>query len=106
MPISGRTAPASTPKVPVRVSAAIAFLTSNLEIPNCRAIAEGLTPDLRAARTAFNLPLVSETAGSFACSDGLVVRLHHLLPTLPKGTHCILRLRYSSSGNLPNESHH
>jgi hypothetical protein len=39
---------------------ASAFLTSDCEIPNCRAIAEGLTPALKAARTAFSLPVVNE----------------------------------------------
>jgi hypothetical protein len=39
-----------------------ALLTSDCEIPNCRAIAEGLTPALKAARTAFSLPVVSAPA--------------------------------------------
>jgi hypothetical protein len=39
---------------------ASAFPTSDCEIPNCRAIAEGLTPALKAARTAFSLPVVNE----------------------------------------------
>ena len=51
-----------------RPSLASAFLTSDCEIPNCRAIAEGLTPALKAARTAFNLPVVNEPA---ACSAGV-----------------------------------
>ena len=39
---------------------ASAFLTSDCEIPNCLAIAAGLTPALKAARTAFSLPVVNE----------------------------------------------
>src|SRR6516162_2968370 len=37
------------------------------EIPNCRAIREGVTPALKAARTAFNMPCVkgTETASTF-----------------------------------------
>jgi hypothetical protein len=49
-----------------RPSVESAFLTSDCEIPNCRAIAEGLTPALKAARTAFSLPVVSEPAPSSA----------------------------------------
>jgi len=45
-------------------SVASAFLTSDCEIPNFRAIAEGLTPALNAARTAFSLPFVSECPAS------------------------------------------
>jgi hypothetical protein len=41
-------------------SVARAFLTSAWEIPNSRAIAEGFTPTLKAARTAFSLPVVNE----------------------------------------------
>jgi hypothetical protein len=41
-----------------RPSVASAFLISDCEIPNCRAIALGLTPALKAARTAFSLPVV------------------------------------------------
>src|SRR5450830_587667 len=37
-------------------SLASAFLTSDWETPNCRAIRDGLTPALKAARTAFNFP--------------------------------------------------
>ena len=47
---------------------ASAFLTSDCEIPNCLAIAEGLTPALKAARTAFSLPVVNESARSSAAS--------------------------------------
>jgi hypothetical protein len=43
-----------------RPSEASAFLTSVCEIPNWRAIAEGLTPALKAARTAFSLPVVRD----------------------------------------------
>jgi hypothetical protein len=39
---------------------ASAVLISVCEMPNCRAIAEGLTPALKAARTAFSLPVVNE----------------------------------------------
>ena len=45
---------------------ASAFLTSDCEIPNCRAITEGLTPALNAARTALSLPVVNEPAPSSA----------------------------------------
>ena len=44
---------------------ASAFRTSDCEIPNCRAIRDGVTPTLKAARTAFNFPLVN---GSGTCS--------------------------------------
>src|SRR6478736_2035883 len=49
-----------------RVPRANAFLTSDCEIPNFLAIAEGLTPALKAARTAFCLPAVNEPAPSSA----------------------------------------
>ena len=54
---------------------ASAVLISVCEIPNCRAIAEGLTPALKAARTAFSLPVVNEPVPSvvgfsFARPDG------------------------------------
>jgi len=42
-------------------SAASAFRTSDCEIPNCRAIHDGVIPALKAARTAFNFPLVNES---------------------------------------------
>ena len=45
-----------------------AFLTSDCEIPNCLAIADGLTPALKAARTAFSLPVANETAPSSPAS--------------------------------------
>ena len=47
---------------------ASAFLTSDCEIPNCLAIADGLKPALKAARTAFSLPVVNEPAPSWAAS--------------------------------------
>ena len=47
---------------------ASAFLTSDCEIPNCLAIADGLTPALKAARTAFSLPVVNETPPSSPAS--------------------------------------
>ena len=47
---------------------ASAFLTSDCEMPNCLAIADGLTPALKAARTAFSLPVVNEPAPSSAAS--------------------------------------
>ena len=43
-----------------RPPCASAFLTSDCEIPNCLAIADGLTPALKAARTAFSLPVVND----------------------------------------------
>ena len=51
-----------------RSSVASTLLTSECEMPNCRAIAEGLTPALKAARTAFSLPVVNEPA---ACPAGV-----------------------------------
>ena len=51
-----------------RMPRASAFLTSDCEIPNSRAIADGLTPALKAARTAFSLPVVNEPAPSSAAS--------------------------------------
>ena len=41
-----------------------AFRTSECEILNCRAICDGLSPALKAARTAFNLPGVKATETS------------------------------------------
>jgi hypothetical protein len=35
---------------------ASAFRTSDWDKPNCRAICDGLTPTLKAARTAFSFP--------------------------------------------------
>ena len=43
----------------LEASPASAFRTSDCEIPNCRAIRDGVIPALKAARTAFNFPLVS-----------------------------------------------
>ena len=43
-----------------RLGVARAFLTSDCETPNCRAIVEGFTPALKAARTAFSLAVVNE----------------------------------------------
>ena len=51
-----------------REPCANAFLTSDCEIPNCFAIADGLTPALKAARTAFSLPVVNEPTPSSAAS--------------------------------------
>jgi hypothetical protein len=45
---------------------ASAFLTSDCEMPNCLAIADGLTPALKAARTAFSLPVLNKPALSSA----------------------------------------
>ena len=47
---------------------ASAFLTSDCEMPNCLAIADGLTPALKAARTAFSLPVVNKPALSSAAA--------------------------------------
>src|SRR5262249_31373729 len=41
-----------------------AFRTSDWEIPNCRAICDGVTPALKAARTAFSFPTVNGTPAS------------------------------------------
>ena len=43
----------------LEASAASAFRTSDCEIPNCRAIRDGVIPALKAARTAFNFALVN-----------------------------------------------
>ena len=51
-----------------RLPCASAFLTSDCEIPNCLAIADGLPPALKAARTAFSLPVVNKPAPSSATS--------------------------------------
>jgi hypothetical protein len=48
----------------LEASAASAFRTSDCEIPNCRAIRDGVIPALKAARTAFNFPLVNESGAS------------------------------------------
>jgi hypothetical protein len=61
-----------------RASEDITFLTSDFEIPNCRAMTAGLTPALKAARTAFSLPFLSNlapssAAGSTACGSGASV---------------------------------
>src|SRR3954449_1910367 len=53
------------PDLRFRASAST-LLTSDFEIPNCRAMAEGLTPALKAALTAFSLPVVSVPA-SWTC---------------------------------------
>ena len=45
---------------------ASAFLTPDCKIPNCLAIADGLTPALNAARTAFSFPVVNDPAPSLA----------------------------------------
>ena len=46
------------------VSLANALCTSDCEIPNCRAIRDAETPALKAARTAFNFPLVKAGGAS------------------------------------------
>ena len=51
-----------------------AFLTSDCEIPNCRAMCDGVIPALKAARTAFSFPDVKATGTDSAC------RLRGLLP--------------------------
>ena len=43
---------------------ASAFRTSDCEMPNCRAMRDGVIPALKAARTAFNFPLVSGSGTS------------------------------------------
>jgi hypothetical protein len=48
----------------LEASPASAFRTSACEIPNCRAIRDGVTPALKAARTAFDFPLVSGSGAS------------------------------------------
>ena len=42
---------------------------SDCEIPNCRAMALGLTPALKAARTAFSLPVVNKPVPSLAIAS-------------------------------------
>jgi hypothetical protein len=51
----------------VAASDAITFLTSDWDMPNCRAICDGLIPALVAARTALTCPLVNETFAPSAC---------------------------------------
>ena len=46
------------------LSDAKAFRISDCEIPNCRAILDGVMPALKAARTAFNFPCVKGTAAT------------------------------------------
>src|SRR5713101_8321111 len=51
----------------VVVSDANTFLTSDWDMPNCRAICDGLMPALSAARTALTCPRVNETVATSAC---------------------------------------
>jgi hypothetical protein len=51
----------------VAVSDANTFLTSDWDMPNCRAICDGLIPALSAARTALTCPRVNETFPNSAC---------------------------------------
>ena len=51
----------------VAVSDANTFLTSDWDMPNCRAICDGLMPALSAARTALTCPRVNETFATLAC---------------------------------------
>src|SRR5215471_7668560 len=46
------------------LSDAKALRISDCEIPNCRAILDGVMPALKAARTAFNFPCVKGTAAT------------------------------------------
>jgi hypothetical protein len=65
----------------LEASAASAFRTSDCEIPNCRAIRDGVIPALKAARTAFNFPLVRGTAtSSTRCLRWLLSETSGLLP--------------------------
>jgi hypothetical protein len=54
----------SRPHFRLEASPASAFRTSEWEIPNCRAIRDGVIPALKAARTAFNFPLVNGSGTS------------------------------------------
>jgi hypothetical protein len=51
----------------VAVSDANTFLTSDWDMPNCRAICDGLMPALSAARTALTCPRVNETFAASVC---------------------------------------
>jgi hypothetical protein len=51
----------------VLVSDANTFLTFDWDMPNCRAICDGLIPALVAARTALTCPRVNETFDTSAC---------------------------------------
>src|SRR5260370_27757942 len=51
----------------VVVSDAKTFLTSDWDMPNCRAICDGLMPALSAARTALTCPRANETVATSAC---------------------------------------
>jgi hypothetical protein len=48
-------------------SEANAFLTSDCEIPNCRAMRDGVMPALKAARTAFSFPDVKAIGTASTC---------------------------------------
>ena len=63
------------PDFDCRASFASAFLTSDCEIRNCRAIVDGLTPALKAARTAFCWPEVSRDSSSGWCVFGAFPRV-------------------------------
>ena len=58
----GSTQPNWTSLKSQRLVFANALRTSDCEIPNCRAILDGVMPALKAARTAFNFPCVKGTA--------------------------------------------
>src|SRR6516162_4995393 len=58
----GSTQPNWTSLKSQRLVFANALRTSDCEIPNCRAILDGVTPALKAARTAFNFACVKGTA--------------------------------------------
>lgn len=67
-------------------SPANAFRTSDWEIPNCSAMRDGVTPALKAARTAFNCPRVKE-GGTSTCR----------LRELPSETGIFLQRRFCSA---------
>ena len=82
---------APTPYVPLFavVSAISTFRTSDWDMPNCRAICDGLMPALNAARTALICPRVNESVANsalsfdddrFRSSDGSFWRLGGKLP--------------------------
>jgi hypothetical protein len=63
-------------------SIASTFRTSDWDKPNCRAIREGVMPALKAARTAFTCPRVSDTATGCRLGEGLSIAGDRLPPSL------------------------
>jgi hypothetical protein len=73
-------------------SEANAFLTSDCEIPNCRAIRDSVMPALKAARIAFSFPDVKAIGTASTC--------RRLCGLLPDGT--FLPRRFCSASMAKN----